>query len=328
MHLLAPAFSALLLLSACAATGPEAEEGSEGVSSSASASSTGSTTAGTSASGSTDGSSSGGASTSTATGSTGATSTGTATSSSSAGSTGSRSSASGSSGGRSSSASSSSGGSSGTSGASCPAPFQSATSFTCGPDGAGRAICRAPAQGGYLYESCARGCLREAGATDDVCLGTTDPWSCTGSYGTAAARDGDYFATTFGCWTDAQGVAHSDTGDNCIPSCLSQAQRTGLCTGMTGPECENHLNWYVADGARFGCLARLKVTDVRTGRAVIAVALDYGPGCSIERRVSKAVLDTSGRVSQYLFGGEVGATERRLVHVVQVDDATPLGPVP
>ena len=43
--------------------------------------------------------------------------------------------------------------------------------------------------------------------------------------------------------------------------------------------------------------------------------------------MSHAVLDASGPVDNYLFGGPEGSTDKALVHVVQVDDATPLGPM-
>ncbi|HEY6463936.1 MAG TPA: hypothetical protein VIY73_27390, partial [Polyangiaceae bacterium] len=97
--------------------------------------------------------------------------------------------------------------------------------------------------------------------------------------------------------------------------------------GSTGPQCEEAVGWYTADGARFGCLARLRVTNPANGKALIAVALDYGPGCSGENGVSHAVLDASGPVDDYLFGGPKGASEKALVHVVQVADTTPLGPL-
>ena len=109
----------------------------------------------------------------------------------------------------------------------------------------------------------------------------------------------------------------------------SQAQKKGICAAAdTGRACEEKVNWYTADGARFGCLARLRVTNPANGKAVVALALDYGPGCSGEARVSKAVLDSSSPVDRYLFGADQGASDRALVHVVEVDDSTPLGPVP
>jgi hypothetical protein len=201
------------------------------------------------------------------------------------------------------------------------------TRYTCSPDGTERGKC---VGGVASVESCTRGCLRESSG-DDVCLGAagTASWSCTGSYGTTKSTDGDYYLTSFGCWTDAAGAVHLDSGDNCIPTCLDKAIAKGLCPpGSAGPACEEKIDWYTADGARFGCLARLRITNPKNGKSVIAVALDYGPACSVEARVSKTALDASGRVDQYLFGGDMGITDKALVHVVEVDESTPLGPVP
>lgn len=201
--------------------------------------------------------------------------------------------------------------------------------FTCSADGTARAKC----VGGTTLdqEACARGCLREPGGTDSVCLGApdSDTLDCSGSYGTTPATDGDYYLTSFGCWVDPQNGVHTDPGDNCIPSCLSQAIAAGLCHSTDdGPSCEERIDWYTADGARFGCLARLRVTNVATGHSVIAVALDFGPACSVEQSGGEEVLDGSGRVDLELFGGDEGVSDQALVHVVQVDSSTPLGPVP
>lgn len=199
------------------------------------------------------------------------------------------------------------------------------STFQCSGDGERRSRCAA---GVTTTETCARGCLREPAGTDSVCMGTTTTWSCPGSYGTTKARDGDYYITAFGCWKDAAGVSHGDGQDNCIPSCLAKAKSAGLCLpGDTGKQCEERVTWYTADAARFGCLARLKVTNPKTGKSVIAVALDYGPSCpAVENKVSKAVLDASGRVDRQLFGSDQGVYDRALVHVVEVDAKTPLGP--
>ena len=152
-------------------------------------------------------------------------------------------------------------------------------------------------------------------------------WSCTGLYGTIPMADGEYYATEFGCYIDSNGNAQQDPGDNCIPTCLAQAQSLGLCAGMSGPDCEDSVSWYSADGARFGCLARLKVTNAANGKAVVVVALDYGPGCSVEDTVSHAAIDLSYPADAYLFGGETGISDKALVHVDVVDASTPLGPV-
>jgi hypothetical protein len=204
--------------------------------------------------------------------------------------------------------------------------FTGDTNFTCSKDGNSRGECLG---GTPTIDMCSRGCLREMAPQDSICMGLTDNWSCNGSYGTDRALNGDYDLTSFGCWVDANNNIHTDQGDNCIPSCLNQAIAAGLCNGSdSGPQCEERINWFTADGARFGCLQRLRVTNTLTGKAVIAVALDFGPSCSVESMVSKAVLDASGRVDLELFGGDQGVSDMANVHVVEVDNSTPLGPVP
>jgi hypothetical protein len=97
----------------------------------------------------------------------------------------------------------------------------------------------------------------------------------------------------------------------------------------TGPDCEEALTWYTADSARFGCLARVRITNPANGKAVVAIVLDAGPACSsVEDNVMKEVLDASGRVDRELFGADQGYADKALVHVVEVDPSTPLGPVP
>jgi hypothetical protein len=167
-------------------------------------------------------------------------------------------------------------------------------------------------------------------AADAADAGPPIPWSCTGSYGTTRAADGDYFITAFGCWKDATGGLHGDSGDNCIPGCLAQAKTAGVClAGETGKQCEERVTWFTADAGRFGCLAKVKVTNPNTGKSVVAIALDFGPSCkSVEQKVQKAVLDASGRVDRELFGADQGFADHALVHVTEVPDATALGPTP
>ena len=154
--------------------------------------------------------------------------------------------------------------------------FSGDTRFTCSKDGNSRGKCVGDAS--LVQESCANGCLREKPPADDVCMGTTAMFTCTGSYATTPVQNGDYYLTAFGCWVDANGGVQTDPQDNCIPSCLAQAKAKGLCLpGDTGPQCEERVDWYTADGARFGCLARLRVTNPKTGKSLIAVALDFGP---------------------------------------------------
>jgi hypothetical protein len=207
-----------------------------------------------------------------------------------------------------------------------PAPscgaYAGSAAFKCAPDGLGRGKCVNDA---LVFEGCANGCLIKNNA-DDVCMGTSASWACSGSYGTAKMDDGNYYATSFGCWVDGNGDPHSDPGDNCIPGCLNQAQNAGLCAGMSGPACEQSVNWFAADAGRYGCLARLRVTNPANGKSVVVVALDYGPACWVEDQVDDGVLDLSYPSTNYLFGDQVGVLEKKGVHVVEVDPSTPLGP--
>lgn len=205
--------------------------------------------------------------------------------------------------------------------------FEGKTVFTCSKDGRSRGKC---VQGARVVESCARGCLKPvAPATEGTCMGTTSAFSCTGTTGTTKAADGDYYVTAFGCWVDEAGVKHGDPGDNCLPSCIDTLRKQGVCAAsLTGKECEEKITWFTADAKRFGCGAKIRVENPANGKAVIAMAIDDGPGCTLENSVKKPVLDASGRVDRALFGADKGATDKALVHVVEVDPATPLGPAP
>jgi hypothetical protein len=200
------------------------------------------------------------------------------------------------------------------------------TQFTCTGDGNARVECSSA--GAPVQQACPNGCLIEPPGQDAICMGNVSNWSCTGAYGTTPVDDGNYYLTEFGCWVDDAGT-HTDPDDNCIPACLAKAQAAGLCDPSgSGPDCEEKLSWYTADGARFGCLQRLRVTNPANGKALIAIALDYGPGCAGENDVQHAALDASGLVNDYLFGSAQGRSDMALVHVVEVDDSTPLGPIP
>jgi hypothetical protein len=205
-------------------------------------------------------------------------------------------------------------------------PFASARDrFVCAGDGTSRGRC--PDGVSREEEACPRGCLRAPSGKDAVCMGPTTTWACSGTAATEKAQNGDYIVTAFGCWLDAAGGKHGDVGDNCVPSCLADLRRLGLCAAAdTGRACEEKLTWFVADSGRFGCGARVRVENPANGKAVVAVAIDLGPACSVERTVQAAVLDASGRVNRELFGTDRGVVDRSLVHVIEVDATTPLGP--
>ena len=156
---------------------------------------------------------------------------------------------------------------------------------------------------------------------------TMIPWSCDGKVSSVVPEDGIYFATTFGCWTDWMGNKYMDGRDNCVPGCLDQAKRAGLCKwNESGAECEQRVNYYTAGSARYPCLTRLLITDPIGGKAVVAVVLDSGPSCWVEHRVRKAVIDVSRPVSLYLFGTGAGWSNLITVHVDELSSDLPLGP--
>ena len=166
-----------------------------------------------------------------------------------------------------------------------------------------------------------------SGGSDGSWSKPAHPWTCGGSYATSPTTSSTYNLTAFGCWVDAAGGRHGDSGDNCIPTCLSQAKSSGLCSSSdTGKACEERVTWYIADGARFGCLARVKITNPKNGKSVIAVALDYGPACWVERKVGRGVLDASGRVNRYLFGSDMGVSDGAQVQVEPAPSGSKLGP--
>ncbi len=153
------------------------------------------------------------------------------------------------------------------------------------------------------------------------------PWTCSGSYATTPVDSGSYYLTEFGCWVDGAGAAHGDPGDNCIPGCLSQAHAAGLCAaGSSGKSCEQSVNYYIADAGRFGCLTRVRVRNPANGKSVIAVTLDYGPACWVEQEVSHGLVDASAPVNRWLFGSDMGVSDRAPITIEIVDGSTPLGP--
>ncbi|MFO0551147.1 MAG: D-alanyl-D-alanine carboxypeptidase family protein [Polyangiaceae bacterium] len=201
--------------------------------------------------------------------------------------------------------------------------FPSADVETCAPDGSGRGVCDA---GVVTFESCERGCLIQSSG-DDVCLGTSAGWSCSGTTAKTKLGNGDYVATAFGCSIAADGSAYDDPGDNCVPACLSKLQASGDCSGLSGPQCERHITWFVADRDRFGCGAKVRVTNTANGKSAVLMSIDAGPACWVETNAGTGVLDMSYRAADYLFGAPVGYEDGEKVHVVEVASDTPLGPV-
>ncbi len=158
-------------------------------------------------------------------------------------------------------------------------------------------------------------------------------WSCSGTTGNHRAASGSYYVTTFGCYTDSNGNPQGDPGDNCIPWCKDGAASQGrksaydaLCAGLSGPDCERKVKWYSADADRFGCASRLLLKNQKTGKQVVIAVLDRGPACWVEDKVDHWVLDLSNPTTDYLFGGQQGATDKAEVLVTEVADSVALGP--
>jgi hypothetical protein len=154
------------------------------------------------------------------------------------------------------------------------------------------------------------------------------PGSCDGPGGntsTEVPSNGLFSTSWFGCYYDESGDLIQDPGDNCEFACGDQ----GMCPGQSGPECEAGLQWFAADADRYGCGARIRVTNCDNGNAVVLTTLDRGPNCnSVEMDCGAPVLDMSHDAMIYLFdGGEYGGCDLQGVVVEQVDDGTPLGPV-
>jgi len=198
----------------------------------------------------------------------------------------------------------------------------SQTEQSCAPDGTGRGKCQS---GTLSFEQCAEGCLIQTG--NDVCMGTTSSWSCSGTTGQTKMQNGDYVATAFGCSIGENGEQLNDSGDNCIPACLSTLKNNGTCSsGMSGPDCERSITWFVADRDRFGCGAKVRVTNEANGKSAVLMVIDAGPACWVENEVDTGVLDMSYRASDFLFNESVGFGDGKSVHVVEVTADTPLGP--
>jgi hypothetical protein len=176
---------------------------------------------------------------------------------------------------------------------------------------------------------------RDAGASrSPLCQGAATaafeaPATCnalSGNTTTTRPSNAIYATSWFGCYRNAAGAIVKDPYDNCEFACGSR----GLCaSNLSGPECQAQLEWFAADADRFGCGARVKVTNCANGRAVVLAALDRGPNCrTVEQAYGAPVLDMSRPAMTYLFEGRTygGADKRRVVAEV-VPATTALGPV-
>ncbi len=149
---------------------------------------------------------------------------------------------------------------------------------------------------------------------------------CKGLFNSQPSPTGQYVATDFGCSSNPY---FTDPGDACgSASCIKSAYSEGVCSAsQSHASCQRAVNWYSIGGARYGCGARLRVTNPKNQKSVIVMVLDDGPSCSVENKANYWVLDVSYPTIMYLFGQEEGYTDHAMVDAVVVDSSTPLGPV-
>ncbi len=114
-----------------------------------------------------------------------------------------------------------------------------------------------------------------------------------------------YYVTTFGGGSDTQGMACGGTADG---------------------------TWaYIADSARFGCGAKVKVEA--NGKSCIAKVADCGPNRCVEQAASYSsckshhpIIDASPYITKHLFGlGGVGWSDKKTVKATVVAASAPLG---
>ncbi len=148
----------------------------------------------------------------------------------------------------------------------------------------------------------------------------------SGNTSTEIPKNRIYSTSWFGCYRKTDGTIFKDPTDNCLFACGNK----GLCaSGLTGPECEASLEWFAADADRYGCGARIRVTNCANKKQVVLVTLDRGPNCkSVEKPIGAPVLDMGHSPMVYLFDGKTyGGSDKKRVIIEPVAATTPLGPV-
>ncbi|MBI2394886.1 MAG: hypothetical protein HYV09_35280 [Deltaproteobacteria bacterium] len=169
---------------------------------------------------------------------------------------------------------------------------------------------------------------------DELCKGfATSPFDppavCDGPSGTTSTEipSNDIYSTSwFGCYRKSDGTIYKDPYDNCEFACGPK----GLCSSsLSGPECQAELQWFAADADRYGCGARVRVTNCVNRKQVVLATLDRGPNCkTVEKAYGAPVLDMSHPAMAYLFDGkEYGGSDKKRVIVEKVPATTALGPV-
>jgi hypothetical protein len=128
-----------------------------------------------------------------------------------------------------------------------------------------------------------------------------------------------YRSTFFGC-----SGGHTDgSQDNCSGYCptlksIESTKGTINLKGLKGPAYQQKLGYFAANVDQFGCGTRLKITNPKTGKAVVVVVIDRGPNCRVQHQ--HLVADMS-----WLAQWTIGSPET--VKMEKVAKDTPIGPV-
>ncbi len=145
------------------------------------------------------------------------------------------------------------------------------------------------------------GGFEDQDATEGASINAPAPLlsGCRGTASSTIPSDGRYVMTTFGGGGDTQTM-----------SCGGVADGTW---------------YYVASRQRYGCGAHVQIEA--NGKCVVAETDDYGPDSCVETAAQMPVMDSSPKVSEYLFGDAgLGWSDHVVVTVTEVPTSTPLGP--
>jgi|GEM_PF-2381777 len=87
------------------------------------------------------------------------------------------------------------------------------------------------------------------------------------------------------------------------------------------------VHYYATSWVRWGCGAKLRVTNANTGACVVVEVQDAGPANWVEENAGGPILDASTVVCEDLFGSSsCGWSDQNVVEVVEVASDTAVGP--
>lgn len=159
-------------------------------------------------------------------------------------------------------------------------------------------------------------------------------WATLAAIGCGAPTDEDYGTssqlvadlTVGGYYCPQRGEI---AGRNIPPDNVYYATSFGIGPDNGPMACGGYADgrWlYIADSWRFGCGARVKLTNPRNGRWCVAQVADVGPNICVERAAGRPIIDASPVVTRELYGRTgVGWSDRVPIVAERVAAGTPLG---